>query len=550
MHNDTLAGALPWMLFVFGLLAGTAAASVFWRQAARRAQAEALARELMAQLDRMALVVHRTSNAVVITNAQRRITWVNEGFERITGYRASEVIGRSPASLLQFEGTDRQTLARLRQALDAGEGFHGELLNRGKTGREYWLGIEIQPLHSPEGALSGFMAIESDITERKRTEAELKANQASLHNTGRVAGVGGWEYDLAGQQLHWSDQAAALLGMEPGAEPTLDTVLLHFGPEARELIDKAITAGFDGAMAWDSELAARTEDGRAIWVRVAAEGLFADDGAVRIVGAIQDITELVRATRAAEAASVAKSEFLANISHELRTPLQSVIGFSELGRAKAGAQPQLQRMFNEIHAGGGRMLHLVNALLDVAHIDGASGALQRLPCDLGVLAREVVQVLQPQAEQAQVRLAGADQLPELLVQGDPLRLQQVLRQVLLNALRVAPAGSAITLDADAADSQWAVLQVRDSGPGIAADELETIFNAFVQSTRTRDGSGGVGLGLTVCRKIMAALGGSITASSAPGEGAVLRISLPRAASAVLESPAQPEVDASTKLEVA
>jgi signal transduction histidine kinase len=343
--------------------------------------------------------------------------------------------------------------------------------------------------------------------------------------------------------------------MEPGAEPTLDTVLLHFGPEARELIDKAITAGFDGAMAWDSELAARTEDGRAIWVRVAAEGLFADDGAVRIVGAIQDITELVRATRAAEAASVAKSEFLANISHELRTPLQSVIGFSELGRAKAGAQPQLQRMFNEIHAGGGRMLHLVNALLDVAHIDvahidGASGALQRLPCDLGVLAREVVQVLQPQAEQAQVRLAGADQLPELLVQGDPLRLQQVLRQVLLNALRVAPAGSAITLDADAADSQWAVLQVRDSGPGIAADELETIFNAFVQSTRTRDGSGGVGLGLTVCRKIMAALGGSITASSAPGEGAVLRISLPRAASAVLESPAQPEVDASTELEVA
>ncbi len=548
MHTDTLAVALPWLLFIGGLLVGTAVAGVLWGQAARRAQAEAMARELMAQLDRMALVVHRTSNAVVITNVQRRITWVNEGFERITGYSASEVIGRSPAALLQFEGTDRQTLARLRQALDAGEGFHGELLNRGKTGREYWLGIEIQPLHSPEGALSGFMAIESDITDRKQTEAELKANQASLHNTGRVAGVGGWEYDLALQQLHWSAQAAAILGMEVGAEPTLDVVLAHFGPDARLLIDKAVAAGFEGAMAWDSELAARTEEGRDIWVRVAAEGLFADDGAVRIVGAIQDITELVRAKRAAEAASVAKSEFLANISHELRTPLQSVIGFSELGRAKTEAQPQLQRMFNEIHAGGARMLHLVNALLDVAHIDGASGALQSQPCDLGALARDAVSALRPQADLAQVRMAGAEGLPELMVVGDAPRLQQVLRNVLLNALHVAPAGSEITIDAFGSDRDRVLLHVHDSGPGIEADELEAVFNAFVLNTRTRDGSGGVGLGLTVCRKIMTALGGSITATSMPGEGAVFHMALPRAAAAGLEPQVATETNAGAELE--
>jgi signal transduction histidine kinase len=397
--------------------------------------------------------------------------------------------------------------------------------------------------------LNGFMAIESDITERKRTEAELKANQASLHNTGRVAGVGGWEYDLARQHLHWSAQAAAILGMEGGAEPTLDAVLTHFGPEARVLIDKATAAGFEGAMAWDSELAARTEEGRDIWVRVAAEGLFADDGAVRIVGAIQDITELVRAKRAAEAASVAKSEFLANISHELRTPLQSVIGFSELGLAKAEAQPQMQRLFNEIHEGGARMLHLVNALLDVAHIDGASGGLQHLPCDLGALVREVVTVLQPRAELAQVHLVGAESLPRLLVLGDTARLHQVLRNVLLNALRVAPAGSEIRIDAFGSDAEHVRLHVHDSGPGIAAEELEVIFNAFVLNTRTRDGSGGVGLGLTVCRKIMAALGGSITATSAPGEGAVFHLALPRAA-ALLEPQAAPALPASAEVELA
>jgi PAS domain S-box-containing protein len=542
MQTLTLASAMPWLLFAFGLLAGTAVASVLWGQAARRANAEALAREMMAQMDRMALVVHRTSNAVIITNVQRRITWVNQGFERITGYSASEAIGRTPASLLQFAGTDPQTVARMREALNAGDCFHGELQNRGKSGREYWLAVEIQPLHSPEGELSGFMAIQSDITERKRTEAELQANQAFLHNTGRVAGVGGWEFDLAAQTLHWSAQAAAILGLEPGAKPTLDGVLAHFGTEARAAIDRAAAEGFEGAMAWEIELPARTEEGREIWVRVAAEGLFADDGAVRIVGAIQDITELLRAKQAAESANVAKSEFLANISHELRTPLQSVIGFSELGRLKTEGQPQLNRMFGEINAGGGRMLHLVNALLDVAHIDSASGAMQRLPCDLGEQAREVVQSLQPQADQTDVRIEGADRLPALVVVGDAQRLQQVLRHVLLNALRVAPAGSPITIDARESDARQVVLRVHDAGPGIAADELEAIFDAFVLSSRMRDGSGGVGLGLTLCRKIMAALGGSITAASEPGQGAVFRIALPRAAAALPQPVSEVEAE--------
>jgi PAS domain S-box-containing protein len=537
-ERSVIDGLAPKLALVFGLLLTGMLTAMVHLLGGRLRQAHALADGMTAELARLAAVARHTSNAVVITDLTRRIIWVNQAFERITGFSHDEVIGQSPGTLLQSQQTDRSEIARMRAALQAEVPFRGKLINIAKNGAAYWIELEIQPLRDAAGVLTGFMAIESDITERKRTEAELQANQAFLHNTGRVAGVGGWEFDLAGQTLHWSAQAGAILGLEPGAKPTLDGVLAHFGPDARAAIDRAVAAGFEGAMAWEIELAARTEQGREIWVRVAAEGLFADDGAVRIVGAIQDITELLRAKQAAESANVAKSEFLANISHELRTPLQSVLGFSELGRLKAEGQPQLQRMFGEINAGGGRMLHLVNALLDVAHIDSASGAMQRLPCDLGEQAREVVQALQPQADQTGVRIEGADSLPALVVVGDVQRLQQVLRHVLLNALRVAPAGSAVTIDASESDARQVVLRVHDAGPGIAADELEAIFDAFVLSSRMRDGSGGVGLGLTLCRKIMAALGGSITAASAPGEGALLRITLPRAAAALTPLAAQ------------
>jgi PAS domain S-box-containing protein len=520
--------ASPWLLFGAGALMGCAVAAVIWGRASRLRTAEALAREMMAQMDRMSLVVHRTSNAVVITNVQRRITWVNEGFERITGYSAAEAIGHNPGELLQCEGTDTQTVARMREALNAGRGFFGEILNRSKHGDIYWLAVEIQPLHDRDGQLNGFMAIETDITERKRADAELQASQAFLHNTGRIAGVGGWEFDLQTQRLHCSAQVSVILGFEAGSVPTLAECLQHFDAEGQAAIQRAIAAGFEGAMAWDQELRAHTADGRAIWVRVAAEGLFADDGATRIVGAIQDITELRRATEAAEAASVAKSEFLANISHEMRTPLQSIIGFSELGQLKSADNKQLLRMFSEIHAGGGRMRKLIDALLDVAHIDSTGAAQHRQRCDLALLARAAVADAQPQADKRKMRIACTGLLGPLFVVGDEFRLQQVMRNVLDNALRYAPQESVVHIESRNRGQAGVEIQVRDSGPGIPGEELESVFDAFVQSSRTRDGSGGQGLGLTICRKIMATHGGSIRVLAPEEGGTIVCIRLPAA----------------------
>ena len=229
---------------------------------------------------------------------------------------------------------------------------------------------------------------------------------------------------------------------------------------------------------------------------------------------------------AAERSNAAKSEFLANISHELRTPLQSILGFAELGTSRANDQPRLQGMFSTIHGAGQRMLALVNNLLDLSRLESTVGEIDLRAQDIEPTLRAVVDELHTLAMARQISLRMPDQSLPMWASADGPRLQQVLRNVLANAIRFAPQGSTIDIGWQAdPDGAWLV-QVRDHGPGIPEDELDDIFEAFVQSTRTKDGSGGTGLGLAICRKIMAGHHGSISAHNHPGGGAVFEIHLP------------------------
>jgi hypothetical protein len=225
------------------------------------------------------------------------------------------------------------------------------------------------------------------------------------------------------------------------------------------------------------------------------------------------------------------SDFLATMSHELRTPLTSIIGFSELGQhfAQAEQATQFEEMFGDVHAAGRRMLKLVNGLLDISKFDGTVGTLALCRRDVAELTDAVVGELQPLAAQRALQIELRVPTPAPLADVDPFRLQQVLRNVLANALRFAPAGSAIEIDFADQGAAGAEIRVRDHGPGIPPNELESIFDAFAQSSRTRDGSGGTGLGLTICRRIMNAHGGTIEATNAAGGGALMRICLPAAA---------------------
>jgi len=344
------------------------------------------------------------------------------------------------------------------------------------------------------------------------------------------------------------------------AQGRLSFVNAHWAALRQESIDKAlgrplselVAAGDDRAavadlFAHDDRVGARTAqvalhapDGQARHLQMAVVPLLDRDGQriLGFAGSAMDVTDRVLAERAirqardsAEEASRAKSEFIANISHELRTPLQSILGFSELGVARTPANPRVTGMFEDIHTAGQRMLALVNDLLDVSKFESTVGTFHLERCDLRELVKAVTRELAPLLVRRQLRLAL--RVPEwaLKAKVDPLRIQQVLRNVLANAIKFSPEGGLIEIEADYGSAQDVRIAVSDCGPGIPPAELEDIFDAFVQSSKTKDGSGGTGLGLAISRKIVALHGGTLRAENRSSGGARFALHLPTRASA-------------------
>lgn len=466
------------------------------------------------------------------TDADGRLSFVNAHWAAFSREGVERAIGQPVQDLV--EPADRDKVAQLFVRDERGGARHAEVSLRTGDGQLRHFQMAIVPLMDPSNQrILGFAGSAVDVTERVLAEHGLKQQLAfsglllevspqpisMVDVAGRYAVVNrAWE-DFTGRPRH------TVIGKPMG----------FFLPEAervaQQMQDEELLAR-GGRAATETQLLHR--DGTLRDVQV-SKVLVPDEngGASGILCTVTDVTKFHAAERAtlqardaAEEASRAKSEFIANISHELRTPLQSILGFSELGEARGQATPKLAAMFGDIHAAGERMLALVNDLLDVSKIESAVGTFHLERCDLRQLIAPVVQELDPLLARRSVGLSC--KLPDapLSVKVDALRIQQVLRNVLANAIKFSPQGSTIQIEAELDDEQQVHVLVADRGPGIPPGELEEIFDAFVQSSKTKDGSGGTGLGLAISRKILEIHGGSIHAENRPGGGACFHILLP------------------------
>ncbi len=183
-------------LGVAGLLLSCFLSWAIWLQVTARKRAEVQAGRMTADLKKLAYVARDTTNAVLMTDTAGRIEWANEGFTRITGFSLQEVLGQKPGDFLQCPQTDPVTVAQIRNALKSLQMFSGEILNRGKDGHQYWLELQIQPLFDNAGQHSGFMAIEIDVSERKRIETSLRLSEARMKALSELSSQWFWETDV------------------------------------------------------------------------------------------------------------------------------------------------------------------------------------------------------------------------------------------------------------------------------------------------------------------------------------------------------------------
>lgn len=521
-----IGGAL--VLAVMGLTAA------LWRVVRLRESAHHAAekaQQRIAQSERELSVLMRSVQELIFrTDANGVLSYVNDHWIAFSGTPKEKAIGMRLQDIV-----DPSSRAAVQAALDprAPAGVrHLQTMVRLRTGREMHFDVALVSLRV-EGRLAGFVGSAVNVTERWVAERRLQAQIAFqnllldtnplpisvIDTDGSVVQVNrAWEEykglertSVLGKKLH-----DLLPADEALVEQTHHQELLVQGGQA--FFETKVLHG-DGTRRETRVIKAAITD---------APGHVS--GVLTIFVDVSEFREAERATQeardAAEEASRAKSEFVANMSHELRTPLQSILGFAELGAVRGRADPRLAGMFDDIHSAGQRMLALVNDLLEVSKLESTVGTFHLERIDVRGLVKAVVRELEPLLTRSQQTMRV--QLPDMPVVAkvDPLRLQQVIRNVVANAIKFSPPGSTISVVGHMDSHGQVHLEVHDEGPGVPEAELEQIFEAFVQSSKTKDGSGGTGLGLAICRKIIEAMGGQIFARNRSPKGAAFHIVLP------------------------
>ena len=235
-----------------------------------------------------------------------------------------------------------------------------------------------------------------------------------------------------------------------------------------------------------------------------------------------------KAMRHAKAADHAKASFLANMSHELRTPLNAILGFSELIKLDgAQARERHPEYAGYIYEAGLSLLKLVTAVLDVARIEAGDYQIEEELVPLGDVIGVALRVIRPLAEEKSILITYTNEVPTALVAVDPIRIKQVLLNILSNAIKYTPASGGVTIDARRHGEGDLMIRITDSGIGIPPAQLRRVLEPFEQleGTLTRQ-IDGVGLGLPIAKALMELHGGELTFDSKPGCGTVVELRLP------------------------
>ncbi len=413
------------------------------------------------------------------------------------------------------------------------------------------------------GQCTLFEQAKAEILERKRVETALRESEErfQLAVSGTKDGI--WDWDLRTARVYYSPVWMEILGYREGElQQEFNTWAENVHPDDFPGALAAVSGHIEGSIpVYQHTHRMRHKDGRWVWVEARGKCVRNRAGKpYRITGTLTDISArkqeeeaLQKAKEAADAANRAKSEFLANMSHELRTPLNAILGFTQVMSGDSSLKAEHQKNLAIINRAGSHLLELINDILEMSKIEAGRTALKESSFDLISLLDTLREILKLKAQDKGLALIfeiGAS-VPQF-VRADEGRLRQVLLNILGNAIKFTPAGR-VTLRVRAGHgepgsepncpspiSQSEVpnpqsevpnpqskiqnpkskitFEIEDTGPGIAPEEFDKLFESFGQTETGRKSQQGTGLGLPISQKFVRLMGGEIRVSSALGEG--------------------------------
>lgn len=420
------------------------------------------------------------------------------------------------------------------EAAKGGEELHLEFRIKHPQSGVRWLGVVGRTVRDEHRRPVRMIGLSFDITERKQAEEALRESQADLNRAQAVGHIGSWRLDARSGALTWSAENYRILGVREGTPLSYETFLAAVHPDDREYVDRMWQASRRGG-AHDIEHRLLV-DGEVKWVRERAELEFDQDGNLLVAfGTTQDVTDRKRAEEALREADRRKDEFLAILAHELRNPLAPIRNAVEILKLEGSPDPTLVRARDMIERQLAHLVRLIEDLMDVGRITRGKLQLRRKVVELRTVLEQAAETIEPQLALAGQTFSLSLPTDPVFVDADPMRLTQVLMNLLDNACKYTGNGGDITLAA-LRHGPDVEIRVQDTGIGIPSEHLSSLFKMF---SRVGASSGhtqhGLGIGLALARGLVEMHGGRIEASSEGlGRGSTLIVRLP-----VLSDPSAP-----------
>jgi PAS domain S-box-containing protein len=473
--------------------------------------------------------------AMMITDYNGVIQWVNPAFTRLTGYPVDEVIGNK-SSILKSGTQLNEYYENMWAELISGKVWSGELQNRRKDGSFYFEEETITPVFEEDGLISMFIAIKIDITHRKEIEEALKQSEERWQFALEGSGDGVWDWNAISNEVFFSHQWKAMLGYDDHEiKNTLEEWINRVHPEDISRCNEDLDAHFKGLTpVYINEHRILCKDGSYKWIldRGKVVEWSNDNVPRRVIGTHTDITSskllqerLLATIEKEKELNEMKTRFVATASHEFRTPLAAILIMSDtlLEYWKRLEEKQIAERLEKIKEQTLHLTTVVNNVLQLSRIQQGKLGYDPHAVELIQLCHQVIDSF-PSDPMSSERIKFRSEIPEINIKADRSLILQALSNLISNALKYSAWNSEIQVEVIKSKSTIQI-RIKDQGIGIPVEDQKYLFTPFFRASNTRLIQGN-GLGLNIVRETVRLHGGDITFKSTSGKGSTFYIHLP------------------------